>query len=154
MSHHQEIIDLLPYKRPFLFVDTITSVDEHHIVGEYTIRDDEYFLEGHFPDNPIVPGVILIEIMAQIGLVSMGLFQLLHAHKDVNNIHPVFSSSKVEFTNITRPGDQLRVSAKKIYFRFNKLRCEVECVNLNTEKVVSKGTLDGLMIKKEDIEGK
>ena len=70
----QEIISRLPYESPFLFVDELQEADENGIKGSYTFKNDEYFYQGHFKDNPITPGVILIETMAQIGLVSFGIF--------------------------------------------------------------------------------
>lgn len=62
-----EITDLLPHRKPFLYVDSLESFDEDRIIGYKTFSDQEYFFEGHFPDYPIVPGVILVESMAQCG---------------------------------------------------------------------------------------
>ena len=143
MSSDIEIISKLPYERPFLFVDSITSVDENGIEGEYKVREDEYFFQGHFPGNPVVPGVIITEAMAQIGLVSLGIFMVGDTAGDVT---PVFSSSQVEFLNVARPGDLLKVKSEKIYFRLNKLKCKVTCVN-GKEEIIAKGELSGMMIK-------
>ena len=70
----KEIIEALPYRPPFLFVDALEEVTENGSKGYYQLKKDEYFYRGHFPDNPITPGVILIEIMAQIGLVCYGIY--------------------------------------------------------------------------------
>ena len=70
----KEIIEALPYRPPFLFVDALEEVTENGSKGYYQLKKDEYFYQGHFPDNPITPGVILIEIMAQIGLVCYGIY--------------------------------------------------------------------------------
>tara|TARA_Y100001980_G_C14556908_1_gene353274 strand:- start:33342 stop:33806 length:465 start_codon:yes stop_codon:yes gene_type:complete len=154
MKDYQDIIDLLPYTDPFLFVDEIQSINENEITGLYRIKTDEYFFKGHFPGNPVVPGVILIEIMAQIGLVSFGIsLQKPNAANQKKN-YPVFTSSKVDFLNIVKPGDQLKVHSKKLYFRFNKLKCSVECVNMTTGKIVCRGEMDGLILNEDVIERK
>lgn len=139
----QEIIGKLPYKRPFLFVDTLDSITEEGISGTYTLRKDEYFYEGHFPGNPVTPGVIITEIMAQIGLVSLGIF--LKGNSD-ERVMPFFSSSQVDFLAPASPGDQLQVISKKVFYRFNKLKCQVTCTNLTTGKIVCKGELSGMIV--------
>ena len=70
----EEIIASLPYRTPFLFVDELEEITNNGSKGYYQLKNDEYFYQGHFPDNPITPGVILIEIMAQIGLVCFGIY--------------------------------------------------------------------------------
>ena len=69
-----EIIKNLPYQKPFLFVDELTQFSENGITGNYTYKKNEYFYEGHFKENPVTPGVILTETMAQIGLVCLGIY--------------------------------------------------------------------------------
>lgn len=138
-----EIINKLPYKVPFLFVDHLDELSEEGIVGRYTLKPDEYFFEGHFPGNPVTPGVILTEIMAQIGLVSLGIFLKGDGEEQVA---PFFSSANVDFLAPVNPGDEVQVTSKKIYYRFNKLKCQVECKNLTTDKVVCKGELSGMIV--------
>src|ERR1700735_3358309 len=71
---YQHILDLLPYKSSFRFVDEISLLNEDGVVGHYTLKEDAFFYEDHFPGNPITPGAILTEIMAQIGLVVLGIY--------------------------------------------------------------------------------
>ena len=71
-----EIINKLPYQKPFLFVDGIDTISEDGVTGHYKFKKDETFYKGHFKDNPITPGVILTECMAQIGLVCLGIYLL------------------------------------------------------------------------------
>ena len=72
----QKITLFLPYTKPFLFVDEITQISETGVTGNYTFKENEYFYEGHFINNPITPGVILTETMAQIGVVCLGIYLL------------------------------------------------------------------------------
>ena len=149
MENKQEILSFLPYKPPFLFVDDLLSISDDRCEGVYQIKEDEYFFKGHFPGTPIVPGVIVTEIMAQIGLVCLGI----HLSADqVNNeeIIPVFSSSEIQFLSKVGPGDLLKVKSKKVYFRLNKLKCAITCLKGDT--IVAKGTFSGMIINKSSIE--
>jgi 3-hydroxyacyl-[acyl-carrier-protein] dehydratase len=146
-----EIVNLLPYKKPFLFVDSLDHVDDQGATGRYELKKDEYFYQGHFPDAPITPGVIIIEIMAQIGLVCFGI----HLGKSQFNKHkevvPIFSSSNVDFLSPAYPGDKLKVNSEKIYYRFNKLKCKITCKNLTTNDVVCSGEFSGMIVNKQRI---
>lgn len=138
------ILEKLPYTKPFLFVDEIFKVDDNGIEGAYTFKEDEYFYEGHFKELPITPGVILTECMAQIGLVSLGIYLL----KDIKqkDVLVAFSESHVEFLKTVKPKETVTVISEKIYFRFNKLKCKVKMLNENDE-VVCKGELSGMLIQ-------
>ena len=72
----KDIIQYLPYSKPFLFVDELLEVSENGVSGTYTFSESEFFYKGHFKENPITPGVILTETMAQIGLVCLGIYLL------------------------------------------------------------------------------
>ncbi|MBS1745397.1 MAG: hydroxymyristoyl-ACP dehydratase [Bacteroidetes bacterium] len=143
----QEILDRLPYKSSFRFVDEITALDTNGITGTYTLRKDSFFYEDHFPGNPVTPGVIITEIMAQIGLVSFGIYLLLQ-EKDLTNPNenkfPLFTSADVSFLKIVLPGEKLTVVSKKQYFRFNKLKCYIEITNEKAE-MVARGFFSGIL---------
>lgn len=146
-----QILELLPYSDPFLFVDEIKELDESKIIGTYTIKKDEYYFRGHFKEKPIVPGVIITEIMAQIGLVSFGIGLLLkqfdeHPEKGNKEILPVFSNFHVEFVNAVGPGAKLTIESKKVFFRLGKLFCKVKC--MHEETIVARGELGGVLISK------
>lgn len=147
MSPYADIISLLPYKAPFHFVDELTELSPEHAKGKYTIKEDEYFFRGHFPDNPIVPGAILGEIMAQIGLVSLGIF--LTAPEERSHILPAFTHMNVDFLSFAKPLDTLYIHSEKIYFRFGKLKCKVSCMNQN-KTLIASGDLSGVVIKQKE----
>ncbi|WP_299180266.1 hotdog domain-containing protein [uncultured Aquimarina sp.] len=140
----EQIIEKLPYQEPFLFVNEILEVDEHEIVGSYTLKQDEYFYKGHFKENPITPGVILTEIMAQIGLVCLGMFIVSEQINDTP-VKVAMSSTSIDFYKSVLPGDKVVVKSKKEYFRFNKLKCQVEMYN-EEEKLVAKGQIAGMVV--------
>ena len=68
-----EVFNFIPQQKPFRFVDEIISINKDKIVGAYTFKQDEFFYSGHFPGNPITPGVILLESMAQVGVVAFAI---------------------------------------------------------------------------------
>ena len=144
MSKHTDIIELLPYAHPFRFVDELVHLSDDKAVGRYQIKKDEYFFEGHFPGNPIVPGAIISEIMAQIGVVCLGLY--LTPVEDRPLVMPAFTNMNVDYLEYAKPGEWLTIESNKIYFRFNKLKCGVSCINENGT-IIAKGELAGMIIK-------
>jgi 3-hydroxyacyl-[acyl-carrier-protein] dehydratase len=145
----KEIIKLLPYQYPFLFVDELTMISDQSITGHYTFKNNEYFYIGHFKDNPVTPGVILTECMAQIGVVCLGIYLM----KDMilENFQPqiALTSSQVDFFLPVFPNEKVTVVSEKEVFRFNKLKCKVNMFNSNQE-LVCRGHISG-MIKPSNI---
>ena len=139
---YKEIIENLPYEKPFLFVDELMHVDENGVEGVYVFSGDSDFYKGHFKDNPVTPGVILTECCAQIGVVSLGLFLLQDVLKE--GLAVGMSSSEMEFFIPVFPGEKVRVISKKVYYRFHKLKCEVKMYN-SLNKLVCKGVISGML---------
>jgi 3-hydroxyacyl-[acyl-carrier-protein] dehydratase len=138
-----DVLSKLPYDRPFLFVDTIVKIDEEGVEGEFTFNEDLDFYKGHFKDNPVTPGVILIEVMAQIGLVCLGIFLL--NEKVSSNTLIALTSTSVDFLKAVYPNEKVTVFSEKIYFRFGKLKCKVSMQNEKGELVCS-GTIAGMLV--------
>lgn len=137
-----EIIALLPYSKPFLFVDELVAINENGVEGNYTFSDDLDFYKGHFIDNPITPGVILTETMAQIGVVCLGIY--LTNDTISKNSLIALTSSEIEFLKPVFPNEKVTVFSQKIYFRFGKLKCKVSMINQNKEEVC-RGFISGMI---------
>jgi 3-hydroxyacyl-[acyl-carrier-protein] dehydratase len=99
-----EIETLLPHRAPFLFVDEIVAADKEKIVARHVFTEGEFFFRGHFPQYPVVPGVILIETMAQSGGAGLRKMGLLGG----DALFFLASVDKVKFRRQVRPGEELR----------------------------------------------
>lgn len=108
-----EIRTILPHRDHMLLLDDVTREGDE-AVGHYTVRGDEFFLQGHFPGNPIVPGVILCEMLAQSACV------LLADHM-AEGMLPVYTGlNNVKFRSSVRPGDtvELRCRMRRVKHPF------------------------------------
>ena len=140
----EEIKALLPYEQPFLFVDKIEQISAEGVIGSYTFPRDAFFYKGHFKGNPITPGVILTETMAQIGVVCLGIYLLKQDSASDLSMEIAMTSNQVDFFLPVKPGEKLTVISTKEYFRFNKLKCKVHMENQNNE-VVCRGIIAGMI---------
>ncbi len=141
-----ELIEKLPYGKPFLFVDSIDEISDAHIIGSYTFPEDSFFYKGHFVNHPVTPGVILTECMAQIGLVCMGIYLLAEQGYDLQeNSKVAMIENHILFKKPIYPGEKVVVKSQKQYFRMNKLKCKVKMLNSAGEEVCG-GILSGILI--------
>ena len=145
--NQEQIIKNLPYQKPFLFVDELTEISESGISGNYTFKESAFFFEGHFKENPITPGVILTETMAQIGVVCLGIFLLKDKISTTIKPQIALTSNVVDFYLPVLPNEKVTVISEKEYFRFNKLKCRVKMINSKNE-LVCRGTISGMIIAK------
>ncbi len=138
------ILALLPYAHPFLFVDSLSRIDDDGVEGRFLFRNELDFYKGHFKDEPVTPGVILTECCAQIGLVCLGIhLQLKTGRSEVGSLSVAMSDSEMEFYLPVFPGESVVVRSEKMYFRFSKLKCRVRMYN-EREQLVCKGVISGM----------
>lgn len=142
MQTFTHIYAKLPYRKPFLFVDALHRLDETGAEGCYTFPEDSFFYEGHFKQQPVTPGVILTEVMAQIGVVCLGIFLL--SDSPATDVAIALTNTQIDFYKPVFPTETVTVRSTKEYFRFNKLKCRVEMLNSRGE-LVCRGTISGMM---------
>lgn len=134
----EELKHYLPHREPMLLVDEIEIDAESVAHGKYLIKEDEFFCRGHFPGNPIVPGVIQCEIMAQSCalLVKDEIQGKTTLYSGINN---------VRFKNVVRPGDLCEITAKLVNRRGQLFFCEA---NLKVGgKLCCKGELSFALVE-------
>jgi 3-hydroxyacyl-[acyl-carrier-protein] dehydratase len=107
-EERKTIEELLPHREPFLFVDEIVEADKERIVARHVFTEGEFFFRGHFPQYPVVPGVILVETMAQSGGAGIRKLGLLGDGAGENTLFFLASVDKVKFRRQVRPGEEVR----------------------------------------------
>jgi len=108
----EEILNILPHRFPFLLIDRIVEVNEKSVVGIKCVTMNEWFFQGHFPQKPVMPGVLIIEAMAQTGAV------MVHQYEE-NKDKLVFLAGvdDARFRRLVQPGDVLRIEVTESYRR-------------------------------------
>ena len=105
-----QIKKYIPHREPFLFVDEVVElIPEESITANVTFHEDSFFFEGHFPDNPVVPGVIIVEAMAQTAAVLV--VKTLNMI-DNNMLVYFLTIDKCKFRHVVSPPDQLELHVK------------------------------------------
>ncbi|OHE82540.1 MAG: 3-hydroxyacyl-[acyl-carrier-protein] dehydratase FabZ, partial [Verrucomicrobia bacterium RIFCSPLOWO2_12_FULL_64_8] len=132
----RRLLDTLPHRYPFLMVDKVIEfVSESELVAVKNVSINEPYFAGHFPGNPVMPGVLQLEAMAQ----AAGIL-LLRRGTAEGKVTLFLSADKVKFRKAVRPGDQLVINAKLTKIRANKLAgAEVSC------------SVDGLVVSSAEL---
>jgi beta-hydroxyacyl-ACP dehydratase FabZ len=115
--NQDKIKTVLPHREPFIFIDEIIEIDgTQKIVAVKNVNEDEGYFRGHFPGNPLMPGVLVIEAMAQASVI---LFSLDRPHIAETNPDYYLGKVKAEFLAPVHPGDRLILESNKIKFLDN-----------------------------------
>ena len=109
MLNIEEIKAIIPHRYPFLLVDQITEVEENRVVGKKNVTINEPFFQGHFPDYPVMPGVLILEALAQTGAVA-----ILGKEENKGKIGFLAGIDKARFRRQVRPGDTLTLEVEII----------------------------------------
>lgn len=106
----EEMNKLLPHRDPFLFVDSVDVNEDGSYTGYRTFTENEFFFKGHFPEYPVVPGVILVETLAQCGGAGVGKAGLV----ELGKIFFFATAEKVKFRKQVRPNDKVRMEVENM----------------------------------------
>lgn len=124
MIYIEEIMQLLPHRYPFLLVDRVVEFEKgKSIVGYKNVTMNENFFNGHFPGNPIMPGVVIIEAMAQLSGILGFVTEGVRVSDGI--VHYLAGANHVRFKRPVVPGDQLRMESTVLSCRHNiwKFQC-------------------------------
>lgn len=140
-----QIMDFLPHRYPFLLVDKILELGDDYVIGLKNVTMNEPFFIGHFPNNPVMPGVMQIEAMAQVGGILV-----MNSVDDPQNYTPYFIKIEgVKFKQIVRPGDTL-VFVLKLKSPIRRGICHMEGRAFVDGKVVMEAEMMAQIIKNQE----
>ena len=140
-----EVLARIPQQEPFRFVDELVELSAERAVGRYRWRPDADFYRGHFPGNPVTPGVLLLESMAQCGVVPIALFRFYAelGEGEAEKFQTLFTDAQVDFSGVVRPGDLVQTESRVLFYRRRKLRVEATMTTADG-KLVCSGQLAGM----------
>lgn len=116
-----EILKILPHRYPFLLVDRILELEKgKRIVGIKNVTFNEEFFQGHFPGNPVMPGVLIVEAMAQVA--AIGLMGVVPEHE--RKLLYLSAVDRCKFRRPVLPGDQLRIEAEIVNLKTRVCKCK------------------------------
>ncbi len=137
----EEIKKILPHRYPFLMVDRIVELTDTKARGIKNVTINEFFFQGHYPDHPVMPGVLIVEAMAQVGAIVI--------MKPGSGIIPYLASiDKMKFRKPVYPGDQLRMETELLGVKANMGRMKV--VSYVGDELVVEGEMMFALIKKKE----
>jgi beta-hydroxyacyl-ACP dehydratase FabZ len=137
----EEIKKILPHRYPFLMVDRIVELSDTKARGIKNVTMNEFFFQGHYPDHPVMPGVLIVEAMAQVGAIVI--------MKPGSGIIPYLASiDKMKFRKPVYPGDQLRMETELLGVKANMGRMKV--VSYVGDELVVEGEMMFALIKEKE----
>jgi 3-hydroxyacyl-[acyl-carrier-protein] dehydratase len=137
--------DFVPQRPPFLFLDEIEELTAVSARGRYRFKPDEWFFRGHFPGNPIVPGAIQIETMAQL-LLAVGSVSAREAGLSLRAV--LFASvNQCQFHRPLVPGDEVLVSVERDWLRLRTLQSRTALRHAATGELVCEAVLRGVTLQ-------
>ncbi len=141
----KDIVKILPHRYPFLLVDKILEIDleRGYILGQKNVTINEFFFQGHFPDVPLMPGVLILEALAQTGGV------LVHMKSETPKIAVLLNVNHAKFRNPVRPGDILYLKGEGLHLSSKGGRVKVEAtVN---DKIAAEAEIGFALVDKSQI---
>jgi 3-hydroxyacyl-[acyl-carrier-protein] dehydratase len=141
----KEILKILPHRYPFLLVDKIISIDleANTIVGQKNVTMNEQFFQGHFPDAPIMPGVLILEALAQTGGI------LIHQKGYADGIAVFLNVSQAKFRNPVKPGDILYLHVEGLHF--SSRAGKVKAIARVNDKIAAEAEIAFALVSKSQI---
>ena len=140
----EEIKNYIPHREPFLFVDEVVElIPEKSITANVTFSEDDFFFKGHFPGNPVVPGVIIVEAMAQAGGV---LIYKSYEDKLLGLTPALVGINNVKFKLPTLPGDKLRIETILVKSKLNIFKLSAKA--FNNDKLVVQADITATIMSK------
>lgn len=141
----KDILKILPHRYPFLLIDRVTAYDlEKGVIEGYkNATFNESFFQGHFPEAPIMPGVLILEALAQLGSI------LVHLRGDADKIAVLLNVNQAKFRNPVRPGDVLALRCEGIHFSSKGGR--VKATALVNEKIAVEAEIGFALLDKNQV---
>lgn len=141
----KQIIKILPHRYPFLLVDRILEMDleKGYILGQKNVTINESFFQGHFPEAPIMPGVLILEALAQVGGV------LVHLKGQTDKIAVLLNVNQAKFRQPVRPGDVLLLKGQGLHFSSKGGRIKAQA--LVNDRVAAEAEIGFVFVDKSQI---